>query len=51
MILMHKLAQFAGLVAAWYGCNAIVAWSMGHRWFVWLSGFSFIIYVMHVPAN
>jgi membrane-bound acyltransferase YfiQ involved in biofilm formation len=23
---------------------------MRHKWFLWLSGFSFIIYVMHAPA-
>ena len=50
MILMHKFGQFAGLAAVWFGCNALAAWCMARRWFEWLSGFSFIIYVIHAPA-
>ncbi len=49
MVLLHKLIVFSGLVAAWYGCNAIVTWCMQRQWFVWLSGFAFIIYALHVP--
>ena len=50
LTLLHKLAMFSGLVAVWYGSNGFVKFFMQRRWFVWLSGFSFIIYVMHAPA-
>jgi fucose 4-O-acetylase-like acetyltransferase len=46
---MHKLVILSGLIAAWYGCNSLVSWSMKHSWFVWLTGFSFMIYAVHVP--
>jgi fucose 4-O-acetylase-like acetyltransferase len=49
MVLLHKLIVFSGVIAAWYGCNALVIWSMKRQWFVWLTGFSFIIYALHVP--
>lgn len=48
--LLHKLVMFSGLVAVWYGSNGLVNFCMQRRWFVWLTGFSFIIYVMHAPA-
>jgi fucose 4-O-acetylase-like acetyltransferase len=47
--LMHKVVVFSGLVTAWYGCNGQVNWCMNRKWFVWLSAFSFMIYVMHAP--
>lgn len=49
LLLMHKLVVISGLICAWYGCNALVKWSMGKSWFGWLSAFSFMIYVMHAP--
>jgi fucose 4-O-acetylase-like acetyltransferase len=50
LLIMHKLSQLSGLIAVWYGGNSVVRICMGQRWFVWLTGFSFIIYVMHTPA-
>lgn len=49
LMLMHKLVVFSGLVAAWYGCDALVRWCMNRKWFVWLSAFSFMIYAVHAP--
>jgi len=49
MTIMHKVVVFSGLITAWYGCNALVKWCMNRKWFVWLSAFSFMIYVMHAP--
>lgn len=47
--LLHKLTVFSGLIACWFGLDRIVKWCMSREWFVWLSAFSFIIYVMHAP--
>lgn len=49
LAMMHKLVIFSGLIAAWYGCNRLVAWCMNRKWFVWLSAFSFMIYAIHAP--
>lgn len=49
MTIMHKIVIFSGLITAWYGCNALVEWCMNSKWFVWLSAFSFMIYVVHAP--
>lgn len=49
LLLMHKLVVLSGLICAWYGCNALVRYWMGKSWFVWLSAFSFMIYVLHAP--
>jgi len=49
LLLLHKLTVASGLVAAWFGCNALVKWCMQRRWFVWLTAFSFIIYAVHAP--
>ncbi len=49
LLLMHKLVVLSGLICAWYGCNALVRWCMNKTWFVWLSAFSFMIYVLHAP--
>jgi hypothetical protein len=46
---MHKLVVLSGLISAWYGCNVLVKWCMCKNWFVWLSAFSFMIYVLHAP--
>jgi fucose 4-O-acetylase-like acetyltransferase len=49
LLFLHKLVVFSGLVAAWFGCDALVKKFMQYQWFVWLSGFSFIIYALHTP--
>mgnify|MGYP002079423350 CR=1 FL=1 len=49
LIILHKLVIFSGLVAAWFGCNGLVEWCMNRKWFVWLSGFAFMIYAIHAP--
>ncbi len=49
MTILHKIAVVSGLIAAWYGGNGLVKWCMKRRWFVSLSGFSFMIYAVHVP--
>lgn len=49
MAILHKLCVAAGLVAAWYGSDALVRWCMARAWFVWLSAFSFMIYALHAP--
>jgi fucose 4-O-acetylase-like acetyltransferase len=49
MLILHKITVFAGLVAAWYGSDALVRVSMAQPWFVWLSAFSFMIYALHAP--
>ena len=33
----------------WFGSDQLVQWCMRRNWFVWLSSFSFIIYVVHAP--
>ncbi|HRH49794.1 MAG TPA: acyltransferase [Panacibacter sp.] len=50
LTLLHKLAMFSALVAVWYGGDWLMQFFMNRKWFVWLSGFSFIIYVSHAPA-
>ena len=47
--LLHKLTVLSGLISCWYGLDGIVKWCMNRQWFVWLSAFSFMIYVMHAP--
>jgi peptidoglycan/LPS O-acetylase OafA/YrhL len=49
MILLHRAAELLGVVVMWFGSNTVVRAAMQRRWFVWLTGFSFIIYVLHVP--
>ncbi len=49
LMLMHKLVVLSGLICAWYGCNAGVKYFMNKYWFIWLSAFSFMIYVLHAP--
>lgn len=48
-VILHKLAVFSGLIAAWFGLNNVVKWFMQQRWFVKVSAFSFMIYALHVP--
>jgi len=47
--LLHKGTVISGLIACWYGGDAVVRWFMARPWFVWLSAFSFMIYALHAP--
>ncbi len=46
---LHKTTVFTGLIAVWYGLDAVVKWFKQQPWLVWMSGFSFIIYALHNP--
>jgi fucose 4-O-acetylase-like acetyltransferase len=46
---LHKGVVISGLIAAWFGGDAVVRWFMARSWFVWLSAFSFMIYALHAP--
>jgi len=50
LAILHKFTIITGLITAWYDSSRIAAWCMQRKWFLWLSSFSFIIYVMHAPA-
>ena len=45
----HKLTVFSGLVFAWFASNKLVNWCMSKKYFVQLTSYSFIIYVLHAP--
>lgn len=47
--LLHKLTVFSGLVFAWFGSNGFVKWLMSKKYFIQLSSYSFMIYVLHAP--
>jgi fucose 4-O-acetylase-like acetyltransferase len=49
LLLMFRFVEFSGLLVAWFGMNWLVRWCMARQWFVWSSGFSFMIYALHVP--
>ncbi len=49
LTLLHKSMVISGLVACWFGSDAVVRWFMARPWFVWLSAFSFMIYALHAP--
>ena len=49
MALLHKAVVAGGMVVMWFGIDGAVRWAMARRWFVWLSGFSFMIFALHVP--
>jgi hypothetical protein len=49
LLILHKTVVFTGLLAFWYGADALVKYCMGKPWFNWSSGFSFMIYALHVP--
>lgn len=49
LLILHKIVVLSGLICAWYGCDSVVKWCMSRQWFVWLSAFSFMIYVLHAP--
>ena len=50
LIILHKMVIVSGLISCWYGLDRLVSWCMNKSWFVWLSAFAFIIYVMHAPV-
>lgn len=47
--LLHKICVFSGLVTIWFGCDFLVRYCMSKKWFLWLSAFGFMIYVLHAP--
>ncbi|GAA4044427.1 hypothetical protein GCM10022409_33120 [Hymenobacter glaciei] len=49
MLALHKVGEVSGMLAAWFGLNGLVRWCMAQGWFRWLTSFSFMIYVVHVP--
>jgi len=49
MTALHRGGEVAGLLTAWFGMDAIARAAMRQSFFPWLSGFSFIIYALHVP--
>lgn len=49
MLALYKIGEISGMLTAWYGLNGLVCWCMARPWFRWLTGFSFMIYVLHVP--
>jgi hypothetical protein len=49
LLVLHKMVVISGLICAWYGCNALVKYCMSKPWFVWLTAFAFMIYVLHAP--
>jgi hypothetical protein len=49
MTLIHKLVVISVLIVMWYGGDSVVKYCMNKRWFVWLSAFAFMIYVVHAP--
>jgi fucose 4-O-acetylase-like acetyltransferase len=49
MLALHKVGEVSGMLVAWFGLNGLVRWCMARAWFRWLTGFSFMIYVLHVP--
>jgi fucose 4-O-acetylase-like acetyltransferase len=49
ILLLHKLTVISGLIACWFGLDGLIRWCMRNKIFVWLSAFSFFIYVFHTP--
>lgn len=50
MLALYRLSEVAGILTAWFGLDWLVRRAMARRWFQWLTGFSFMIYVLHVPT-
>jgi fucose 4-O-acetylase-like acetyltransferase len=50
LLLLHKWVVLSGLICAWYGGNKLVKYFMNKQWFIWVSAFSFMIYVLHAPV-
>jgi hypothetical protein len=49
MLTLHKVGEITGMLTAWFGLDWLVRGCMAQGWFRWLTGFSFMIYVLHVP--
>jgi hypothetical protein len=49
LLVLYKIVVLCGFITAWFGSDRLVKWCMEKQWFVWLSSFSFIIYVLHAP--
>jgi fucose 4-O-acetylase-like acetyltransferase len=49
MLALHKVGEVSGMLTAWFGLDWLVRAAMGRGWFCWLTAFSFMIYVLHVP--
>ena len=49
LVALHILSVAAGVIAVWYSADNVVKWFMKKKWFVWATGFSFIIYGLHIP--
>ena len=49
LLTLHKMGEASGVLTAWFGLDGLVRWCMARGWFRWLTGFSFMIYVLHVP--
>ncbi|TGD81761.1 acyltransferase family protein [Hymenobacter wooponensis] len=49
MLVLHKTAEVLGMGVMWFGADRLVRAAMRQPWFVWLTGFSFMIYALHVP--
>jgi len=49
MLLLYRASELFGLLTAWYGFDGLAQNAMQRGWFRWLTGFSFIIYALHVP--
>ena len=49
MLLLHRASEILGLLTAWYGLDSLAQRAMTRDCFRWLTGFSFIIYAVHVP--
>ena len=48
-LIAFVITILGGLIACWYGGDAIVRWCMARPWFAWLSAFSFMIFALHAP--
>lgn len=49
MTFLYCGSTIAGIMAFWFGADALVKWCMSKNRFVWGTSFSFIIYALHNP--
>jgi hypothetical protein len=49
LMLLHKVVVLSGLLAVWFGGDALVRWWMNKKTLRRVTEFSFIIYALHVP--
>ena len=49
MLALHNVGQVSGMLTAWFRLDGLVRACMARGWFRGLTGFSFVIYVLHVP--